>query len=225
MNQMSIRFETHFHTQETSRCGNVSAADAVAAYAEKGYQGIVVTDHYLRTFFDNRSGSWEDKANAWLAGYRAAKKQGDISGVTVLLGMELSSGFCRNEYLIYGLSEEDVLKYPELYNMEDTALYNFCHEKGWLFVQSHPFRKYITYRQDPKYLDGVEVYNGNPRHNSQNGLAAEYANLHGLLALSGSDFHEWEDLAKGGVEFTETISNMEDFVDAIKGQKYKLLET
>ena len=43
---MEYLLETHFHTKETSPCAQVSAAESVPAYREKGYSGIVVTDHY-----------------------------------------------------------------------------------------------------------------------------------------------------------------------------------
>ena len=41
------KYETHLHTSETSACAVSSAGDMVRAYADAGYTGIVVTDHFF----------------------------------------------------------------------------------------------------------------------------------------------------------------------------------
>ena len=46
---------------------------------------------------------------------------------------------------------------------------------------------------------GVEVFNGNPRHDSHNDLARRFAEEHGLRMLSGSDAHQPQDVARGGI--------------------------
>jgi len=51
----------------------------------------------------------------WKHGYDEAKKAGDICGVTVLLGMEIAFADSPNDYLVYGVTEELLLRYPELY--------------------------------------------------------------------------------------------------------------
>ena len=71
----------------------------------------------------------------------------------------------------------------------------------------------------PELLDGIEVFNGNPRHNSRNELALEYAEKNGLLKLSGSDFHQRQDLARGGILVPEEISNPLQLVDSMKNGK------
>jgi predicted metal-dependent phosphoesterase TrpH len=57
-------------------------------------------------------------------------------------------------------------------------------------------------------LDGVEVFNGNPRADSQNGLALSYAKEHGLLQNSGSDAHRPEDVGRGGLLTKERIADL-----------------
>ncbi|MDE7218435.1 MAG: hypothetical protein K2O45_02260 [Oscillospiraceae bacterium] len=46
------------------------------------------------------------------------------------------------------------------------------------------------------YLDGVEVLNCSPWHDSHNDRAEEYAALHGLLRTGGSDCHRTEDIGR-----------------------------
>lgn len=67
-------------------------------------------------------------------------------------------------------------------------------------MQAHPFRNGLKI-VDPKHLDGIETYNGNPRHDSRNEIAKAWAQKFGMLETSGSDFHEREDFARGGVIF------------------------
>ena len=40
-------YELHMHTSDTSRCGRSPAADMVAAYKQKGFTGVVATDHLM----------------------------------------------------------------------------------------------------------------------------------------------------------------------------------
>ena len=60
----------------------------------------------------------------------------------------------------------------------------------------------------PGFLDGVEVFNGNPRHNSQNQLALMYATQHKLLQCGGSDAHQTEDIGRGGLLTKERITDL-----------------
>ena len=50
---MEYKYELHCHTDEVSRCASCPAARMVEIYKEKGYSGMVVTDHYSPlTFLD-----------------------------------------------------------------------------------------------------------------------------------------------------------------------------
>ena len=87
---MAFRMDMHVHTAETSPCGKVPAADVVALYKQRGYDGIVITDHYFNKFFKDKTLlTWREQMDLYLAGYRAAKAAGDALGLMVLQGMEL----------------------------------------------------------------------------------------------------------------------------------------
>ena len=133
---MAYPFEMHFHTDEVSPCGNVPAAEAAAAYRREGYAGVVVTDHYAAYNFARFPGDWDTKVDAYLAGYRAAKAAGEPLGLTVLLGLELRLDGAEktgepaldalrdsiNEYLVYGVTEEQLRRYPALYTLDEKRL-------------------------------------------------------------------------------------------------------
>lgn len=78
----------HAHTAETSRCANVRAKMAVAAFIRAGYDGAVITDHFSPSTFEGLDLSWDEMVTHFLKGYRAALKAAD-GRIHILLGMEL----------------------------------------------------------------------------------------------------------------------------------------
>lgn len=212
-------FDTHVHTMETSQCGRVSAVDAVHLYKNAGYSGIVITDHYFNGYFDKLTcKTWSQKIDSYLRGYFNAVSEGNRVGLNVFLGLEIRFFDSPNDYLVYGVDEYFLVESPELYKL---GLKNFRHyiaNTDILIFQAHPYRDGIT-TADPFLLDGVEVFNGNPRHDSRNGLAYSFARENNLFMLSGSDFHRLEDLARGGIVVAENIDSQEKLVRIIKGNK------
>ena len=69
----------------------------------------------------------------------------------------------------------------------------------------------------PELIDGIEVFNGNPRHDSRNETAKHWAERFGLLSTSGSDFHWREDLARGGILTETPITTCAELIAAVKG--------
>lgn len=211
------RYETHFHTALVSPCGNVPADEAVRAFHEQGYAGITVTDHYYDGLFENPASgsSWEDKLSWWLSGWRQALAAGQEIGMTVMLGMELRFAGHPEDYLVYGISEAFLREHPRLYAMTPASFSVLARENGLYFGQAHPFRPGL-HRCDPTLLDGVEGYNGNKRHNSHDADARAFARENGLLMTSGADFHEWEDLARGGMWSPEPVRDEGHWVQLLK---------
>src|SRR5690554_7795245 len=109
MKKQTYKYETHLHTGETSVCGRIKGAEAARLYKAAGYDGIIVTDHYNRGYFQRRfaygSGrkfTWTEKIDKFLSGYRGALEEGKRLGLAVLLGMEIRFNGSRNDYLVYG---------------------------------------------------------------------------------------------------------------------------
>ena len=42
-----MRYETHSHTSETSRCSHISGAELAEFYKSLGYTGLFITDHFF----------------------------------------------------------------------------------------------------------------------------------------------------------------------------------
>ncbi len=218
-------YEMHFHTKNTSNCANVSAEKAVEEYIKAGYDGIVVTDHlspstYIK--YGRELLSWRKKVDFFLRGYNAAKKRA-AGRINVLLGMELrfktSEG--DNDYLVYGITENFLYEHPELLNLNIKKFYKLAQENGFLVFQAHPFRVGMKVT-NPNFIDGIEIFNGNPRHNSSNDIAEMWAKKYDLMVTSGSDYHEYEDLGSGGIWFDKEILDNKTLIEELKKRNYEI---
>lgn len=221
-------YEMHLHTVETSRCAEISAKKAIEYYIEKGYDGIVVTDHFSPSTFEKFEGmdmSWEEKVNYFLRGYHTAKKAAE-GRINILLGMELRFDKPRemNDYLVYGVTEKYLYSHPQLLDMNIRDFSKSAHKHGMVIFQAHPFRTGMRIVK-PKYLDGIEIYNGNPRHNSSNDIAEMWAKKYDLRVVGGSDFHEFSDLARGGVYFDKEIKDSKTLVKELLNGDYEIKRT
>ncbi len=223
-NKTNTVAELHFHTKETSSCGMVSALDSVPRYKEAGYDLIVVTDHLNRFHFYDyyfNGMSWEQALENWLAGYRAACKAGEECGIKVLLGAEIKFDTNNNDYLVYGITEELLRNNPLLWELGEEAFSRFAKENGLFFAQAHPYRDTMV-RCDPSLLDGVEIHNAHPHHNSRNELAVKFCKENDLIPLCGQDFHDSDALRGYATIFHTSINNTKELVEKLKARDYEL---
>ena len=212
-----FKYEIHAHTKEVSSCGHVPAAEAVRMYRESGYQGIVFTDHFNEEYFRRLGNiSWGGMIDRYLEGYRAAVREGKKQDMDILWGLELRFTENDNDYLVYGLDEPS-LKAMEYIHRSTIADFMALIERreDVLVFQAHPFREGCTLAE-PLVVHGLEVHNGNPRHDSSNHLAAQVARDEGLLIISGSDFHRPGDLATGGIKLPRRVRTMEEFISQVR---------
>jgi len=221
------KIELHAHSFESSRCGSIKAETAVKKYYDAGYKVLVLTDHYYARFFEKISDlSWDKQLAKYLKGYKTAKKAAENLNFAVLLGIEIKFIDDPNEYLIYGLNEDFLLKNPNLHRLSlaELKILSAKQKQSILVFQAHPFRQGMAPASE-QLLDGLEVYNGNPRHDSQNNKALSYAEKNNLKMISGSDFHEYEDLARGGIAAAERPSKMGDLIALLKKGDYELIQS
>lgn len=96
----SIKIELHCHTSEVSLCGRMTANEVVEAYIQKGYSGIVITDHFTSGLFNNNE-DLEETLFKYYLGYRNALVA--ASGrIKIYRGVELRLNDSINDYLIFG---------------------------------------------------------------------------------------------------------------------------
>lgn len=203
-------FELHMHTDEVSPCGKVPAREGIRLYHEMGYRGVCITDHFCENFFNGLGDiSWHDKIDRYLEGYRKAQEEGKKLGVRVILGMEYTFHNTCDDILVYGINEQFLYDHENLGLFSEDALQELRAEGDLLLIQAHPFRKNITRIYDA-LVDGFEVFNGNPRHDSMNAQVEEYAKTKGCIMISGSDFHQMQDGGIGGVYLPRLPENPRD---------------
>jgi hypothetical protein len=181
------RIELHAHTTPASGCSEIPPEELVRTYHNIGCHAVTITNHFTYGLF--RSDKPNDEiVSAYFDDFYRAKEEGDRIGIAVLFGMELRFSENNNDYLIFGVNENDALTISHMLcdgirsfrqNYINTAL---------VLIQAHPFRDGMT-GVDPLLLDGIEVFNMHPNHNSRVAVAANYAREHKLIATCGTDYH------------------------------------
>jgi hypothetical protein len=217
-------YDTHVHSSDVSTCGRVPAAEVVRRYAERGFNGFVLTEHINHsTFGKMESASWDDKMTHFLTSYRIARETAASvdPDFTVLLGAELRIDGFDNDYLLFGLTEAFLRRHPDLMQMDFSSMSDCVRDAGILLVQAHPFRRHMTVVDWAK-LDGIEVCNGNPGHESNNPIAAAWARRHGLIGTSGNDFHDAFGEKLAGIRTSQRITDNAQLLRILKSVEYEL---
>lgn len=218
-------FDVHVHTAEVSHCAHLTAAQTIDTYAELGYSGVCITDHYSQDalYKDIQEPIWEKKIAAYQRGYYLAKEQGEKRGLTVLFGMEMHvADYPDNEYLVYGLTADFVAQNKDLWQYTLPEFREIANANNAMIFQAHPFRKNMVL-SPAHLLDGIEAYNGNPRHNSRNDYAIMTAKILGYGLVSGSDSHDPGDAGHGGLAFFERPESEADLVRLLRSKHYALI--
>ena len=213
-------YETHLHTKESSGCGHVPAAQMVEEYLERGYAGIVVTDHLPDDTLPRFPNDWQKWIDHYLMGYKAAKAAGDRLGLDVILGVELRFPADTSDFLLYGADEEFLRANPFLFN---TNLKRFSRKYGKqvLIAQAHPYR--FPFPLYPRHIHGVEIVNANERHDNSNDLALALTKKHkNLIQLAGSDAHRMEDIGRAALVLPQRVTNSHNLKQLLEGGHYQL---
>ena len=185
------RIELHAHTKPVSACSEVLPARLAEIYHDLGFHAVVITNHFRHE--DNK----EAYIDRYVADYEMTAEAAVKYGMAVLLGAELTFTENANDYLVYGVTKEML---SDIYDFLPHGLAAFRKEYPMpdsVLIHAHPFRNGME-RVDTALLDGIEVYNMHPGHNSRIGFAADYARAQGVtLITAGSDFHHLDQNHEG----------------------------
>lgn len=209
--------ETHMHTAPTSMCGKLTPEEMVEQYHEKGYRTLFVSDHFFKPYFDHHPDlDFHAAVDRFLDGYRAAKKAAERYGMNVLLSAEYAFNNDPGHYLVYGLTEEFLHADPDVLNKSVAEFHALTQANGMLLIQAHPYRANSIPR--PLDVDGIEVYNPNPRHfvEQDEPLCEVIAERFGLFRTGGSDAHRPEDVAGSGMGSEFEIKTAEDYIRLVR---------
>lgn len=214
--------ETHMHTAEGSACASASGREQADQYKSRGYDTIIVTDHFVNgnTAVD-RSQPWDVQMDQYCSGYENAKARGDETGLNVLFGIEYSWNAA--DFLMYGIDKQWLKDNPDMLSISIQELCDRVHEAGGIVIQAHPFREADYIREIkllPWHCDGVEVYNAGNRDVLFDRRADWYAEQYGFVKTAGSDCHHiMENGRFFGVETEQEIKTIRDYISVIKEKR------
>jgi predicted metal-dependent phosphoesterase TrpH len=195
------KIETHLHTVYSSCCGHLDAETLVAAYLEKGYRGIIVTDHFNRYNCDWRKADYSRPDHAvtlFQESYHRLLEAAAPHGMKIYKGAEIRFDGSDNDYLLIGYPDWLLHDADRVFKDGLGAFSKRCRQTDALLIQAHPYRGACS-PADPRYLDGVEVLNRNQDWDNQNPKALEFAQVNCLLQTSGSDCHTPGQIGNGGI--------------------------
>ena len=96
--------ELHAHSFPVSACGDYSPTEVVEFYKASGVTSLVITNHLNPLWSE---GDARERAEEYLSDYKAAKEAaGD--DLNVILGIEIRFPENNNDYLVYGVCEDDI---------------------------------------------------------------------------------------------------------------------
>lgn len=219
-------FDCHTHTSEVSSCSMMSAEATVRAYRDLGYDGIVITDHFKESVFQQLAGEiWAEKVAGFLRGYEIAREIGEQIGLTVLPGAEIRVGdYPMNDYLVYGVSQAFYAERERLYEWPLAKVSADIHAAGGLIFQAHPYRS-DSVLSPAELLDGLEAFHGNAHRNVFNDMAIQTVKQRNAQMVGGADSHQPGDAGHGGMVFETMPKTSKEMVALIRAGQYALLAT
>lgn len=225
-------YETHLHTRQASACAHNTGEEMVKAAIDKGYAGIIVTEHnWGGNTCLRRDLPWEQWVDDFVKGYLDAYQYGIKNDFDVFWGYE--AGYRGTEFLIYGITPEWLKAHPEMKEASIAEQYRLIHDAGGMVIHAHPFREewYIPeIKLFTEYVDGVEGINAthsnrmSDNHNNPefDRKAIEYAKANHLPITAGSDIHS-TNLFGGGIALKRRLKSVKDYCKVIlEGEDYVL---
>lgn len=220
--EYKYKIELHTHTRHISKCSEIGNVELVQTYVAAGFQGVVITNHFSTC--DHKSKKEYSKyIEEFIQDYYDLKEKGEDRGLKIYLGMEIRFGENANDYLLYGIDEDFIRGIKQnTQTLEEFIPYVREHSEV-IIVQAHPFRNGMML-VEPSLLDGIEVYNVHPHHNSRVGFAAKYAENENIkICTCGSDFHHRGHHALSALLTKKLPFDERELVECIKNEQvYKI---
>lgn len=188
--------DMHTHTSVYSTDSNLLPHEALARAAERGLDGVVLTEHDV----------------VWPAD-RAARLSEQV-GILVLPAVEVTTEL--GHILVYGLTE----LIPRI--TDSKRLRALCDEQQALMYLAHPARDpgLRVPRAAMELFDGVEGLNGcdGPL---QNQSASSRGRSRPLPPIGGSDSHALHEVGTAATEFGANIETLQDLIAALRSGDYR----
>lgn len=139
--------------------------------------------------------------------------------MNVILGFEIRFMDTENDYLVFGFDEQFI---PTVYDwMDKTAkdFYDAFHSEDVLMIQAHPNRNNMV-EMGRDCVDGYEVFNFHPGHNSRVAVASRLHQKNGGVITGGTDLHHPGHEGSLFTCFAEMPQNGKDLVRLLRSGDY-----
>ena len=207
-----MKTDMHTHSKGVSLCSHVWAKELVDNKTEQGYDAVVLTNHCQSWYYKPEEHA--EYIQKVIDEYNLAKSYGEMRGLKVLLGLEVTIVEPHYaDWLLYGVTESFLRQSPCLYLLKQKELFDLCEANGIVLVQAHPFRceggpGYV------QYMHGVEI-NCTAGDLAGKDKVIAFANEHNLLITCGTDYHGLNAF-RGGTLLPSTIENAQDLAKYLK---------
>lgn len=217
-----FKTETHSHTNPASFCSHLTPREMVELYHKAGYTTLFISDHLSNYQFNkyDEQLTFAQKVDFFYQGYLEAKAIGEQYGMYVLFSPEL--GVDGNHFMLYNADLAFIKKQEDLFSLTIGEFRRRAQAQGITLVQAHPYRN-GKYTPKPDFVDGIEVFNGNPRAENFNEKALELAKQYHLPMTVGSDAHRLEDIAATAVLTEQPITSVDEYLALLKAGKLQLM--
>lgn len=219
--------ETHLHTSNSSACSVVCASDMVRMYKAAGYDGVIITDHFLTGNTSvNRELPWADQVKTFFNGVDEAIAIGKEIGLRVFEGLEYSDH--GTDFIVLGLDREWIANNRQMIYMQPEEFLPLFHSAGATIIQAHPYREADYVRQVrpyPHLVDAIEVVNLGNANDEWNKKAFKLAEMMNKPMTGGSDCHRFGNEYFGaGIRIDHEPKDLAELCDIIKsGKGYSVL--
>jgi hypothetical protein len=199
--------------------------EVIDLYVAAGYDAIVLTNHFsppARESLIAKGMASRDFHRLYHETVEKAQAIGKERGLLVLGAYEVRFSCNANDYLVYGMTEEQCRDVDAVFAMTPEEFSEKARREDFLFYQAHPFRNGMTV-VDPKLLFGIEVQNTHPRHDSRNDIARAWAEKYHLHAIAGSDCHRVEDVGTSAILTDFPVKDISGLVHVLRSGLYTIV--
>ena len=219
---MKYKTELHCHSRDGSGCSSESVEGIVKKYLEYGYSSILLTNHFASSQSTYTPDEWKNKIASKYSAYDKLVSAAD-GKLNILMGLEFRCRDNNNDYLGFGFTREYLEDLDPEYMKSIRVFSEKVRSDGIFLIQAHPFR-YGMVVTNPVYLDGIEMFNGHPGHQSNNPLADKLADLYGKIKTSGTDHHDPHHMPCGGILTDDIITSESALISVLKSGNYDLIK-
>ncbi|MBO4220564.1 MAG: hypothetical protein J5933_06550 [Clostridia bacterium] len=230
------KYEMHLHSKDVSPCASADAEQLVAAFTERGYTGVNLTNHWNPGVLFRRNllnMNRYELADYYMNGYWKLKEAAGDK-LDVLNGMEIAVKGCYNDYLIYNVTREFLIELGSDFgygSIED--IIRTAHDYECMIFHAHPYRHWMMIMPDSLFrkigepfdrnkFDGIESINYGSDDRFSNDMAMDWAEHYNVRTITGSDYHNKGGKPYGGILFREKPEGIDGFMKKLSEGDYAL---